>query len=163
MQGRLSHGTHTPSVPGCLLFLLVPNQKCLFFLLQVVPSAGHSSSDRYRKSRQGSCPYLSLYPSHCLLPFPCCWELGLDPPFPLKPPGFLWACLTWKVGKSLARHLLVKNKRQRRASELGILTRGTQSRALLDIPSPTRLPQGPQSPMPSPVSHRLYSSSPGGP
>lgn len=75
--------TPLPS-PDALLFLLVPDQKCLFFLLQVVPSAGHSSSDRYKKSSQGSLLLRTLYPSHCFLPFPSCRELGLDLPLPTE-------------------------------------------------------------------------------
>lgn len=65
----------SPILPRRLyFFLLVPNLKCLFSLLQVISSAGHSSSDRYRNSSQGSCPYLILYPSHCLLSFPAAWS-----------------------------------------------------------------------------------------
>lgn len=70
--------------PDVLLFLLVPDQKCLFFLLQVVPSAGHSSSDRYKKSSRGSVLLQTLHLSHRLLPFPCRRELGLDLPLPTE-------------------------------------------------------------------------------
>lgn len=126
----------------------------------MVPSAGHSSSDRYKKSSQGSVLLRALYPSHCLLPFPCHRELGLDLPLPTET---AWVFMglpyteSWQISGETPACKKIKGKE--RSLRWGFRVGEHRAELCWTPRSPTHHLQRPQSAMPFPVGHSLCSCS----